>query len=288
MALASAAFWAFGSALVKNVTPRVSALYISVVRVGCGALLSVLITAMLGQIGLLGDTPLRVVGILLGCSLAVMLGNLGFVRAIALDDVSRVFPVTNGLYIMFSVVASVLFAGETLTWYIGVGGFLVLIGIYLLATGQRRQPVGPGGTPPRIRLLAMLIGGAAALSWSIGLIGVNDAMKYIEPMPANVIRMPFMAMMLTAMAAVRGDVRRYQVSRQDIVLMVLSGLLAGGSSITFVAALKWSEPATVAILNSTAPLFLAPLAFMFLHEHATWKVMAGTIICVAGVILTFL
>jgi drug/metabolite transporter (DMT)-like permease len=288
MALASAAFWAFGSALAKNVTSRMSAFYLSVIRYSFGALLTVVICAAAGQLLLIGETPARVLGILLGCSVVVMFGNVAFIRAIALDDVSRIFPLTNGLYIFLSVVASILFADEPVTWRTGAGGFLVLVGIYFLSTGGRRPTSEQPKKGMSLRVLAILMGTIAAVAWTVSLVGVSDAMKYVEALPANAIRMPFVALMLVGINSATGDFKRQRTTRHDFLVVAVSGLLAGASSLTFVAALKYASPATVAILNSTAPLFLAPTAYLFLKERPTVKVLIGTVICVGGVILTLL
>lgn len=69
-------------------------------------------------------------------------------------------------------------------------------------------------------------------------------------------------------------------------MVLLSGLLAGASTLTFVSALKWSTPATVVILNSTSPFFAVPLAFTWLHEGITRQVVLGTLACFGGVVLT--
>jgi uncharacterized membrane protein len=110
----------------------------------------------------------------------------------------------------------------------------------------------------------------------------------VEALPANAIRMTFVALMLVGINSATGDFKRQRTTRHDFLVVAVSGLLAGASSLTFVAALKYASPATVAILNSTAPLFLAPTAYLFLKERPTVKVLIGTVICVGGVILTLL
>jgi drug/metabolite transporter (DMT)-like permease len=100
--------------------------------------------------------------------------------------------------------------------------------------------------------------------------------------------MSFMALILVGITSLTGDIRRSSKSRLDMSVAGVSGLLLGASTLTFTSALKWSSPATVVILNSTAPLFVVPVAITWLHERVTRRVAVGTVACFAGVVLTSL
>ena len=288
LALASAAFWGFSSVLVKNVTPRISAVHLAALRMVVSALLAVIVASIAGQVALVVQVPLKTLGILLGAGVVVMVGHVLFMKAIALDDISRVFPATTGLFILLSVVVSVLVVHEPVSWRTAMGGLMVLGGIYLLSIRQGRDGGRQSRAGLKSGLLALVIAAAVGLAWAIGVFGMDEAVKHIEPIPANAIRQPFIAMFLLGITAFMGGVRRRGVSKRDISVVCASGLLAGASSLTFVAALKWSTPATVVILNSTAPFFIVPIAFTWLHEAITRRVILGTFACFAGVVLTLL
>ena len=125
LALASAVFWGFSSALVKDVTPRISAVYLATLLLVIGALLTIVVASAAGKLTLILQVPLKTLGILLGDGAVMMVGHVLFVKAIDLDDVSRVFPTTTEFYILSSVVISVLLAHERVSWQSALGGFAV-------------------------------------------------------------------------------------------------------------------------------------------------------------------
>ena len=288
LALASAAFLGFSTALAKNVTPRISAVYLATLRLVIGALLAIVVAFAAGELIPIPQIPLKTLGILLGAGVVVLVGHVLLVKAIALDDVTRVLPATTGLYILLSVVASVLLADEQVSWWTALGGFIVLGGIYLLSISQRRDWGQQEQARLRSGLVALGMAAGVGLAWTIGVLWMDEVVKYMEPMPATAIRMSFMALLILGLAVATGNFRRRSVSKRDMSVVCVSGLLAGASTLTFVAALKWSTPATVVILNSTAPFFVIPLALTWLHEGITRQVVLGTIACFGGIVLTLL
>ncbi len=288
LALASAAFLGFSVALVKDVTPRVSAVHITTIRLIASALLAIVVASVAGELAIIAQVPLRILGILLGAGVLSMVGHVLYVKALSLDDVSRVSPATTALYILFSVVVSVLLAREQVSWRTVLGGSLVLGGIYLLSIRQKRdcgQP-DPAGLKPGTAALIMAAG--VGLAWAIQVFAMDEVVRHVEPILATAVRMPFMALLLLGMTGATGITRRRGVSKRDMSVISMSGLLLGASALTFATALKWSTPATVVILNCTSFFFVVPLAFAWLHERITRQVVLGTIVCFGGVLLTML
>jgi drug/metabolite transporter (DMT)-like permease len=68
-----------------------------------------------------------------------------------------------------------------------------------------------------------------------------------------------------------------------IVAIALSGTLFG--SLLYVYAVGEAGAATTSVLNATAPLLALPLSMIFLKEPFTRGIAAGTVVCVAGVVL---
>ncbi len=288
LALASAVFLGLSSALVKNLTPRINAVYLATIRLFTSALLAVGTAAAVGELAVIARVPLGTVGVLLGAAVIMMIGHVILVKAIELDDVSRVLPVTTGVYILLSVIFSVLLTDDSVSWGTAVGGSVVLGGVYLLSSkhhrgiDQRQQPhYRPG-------LMALGLAMGTSLAWSIGVMVMDEVVNQVEPISAAAIRMSFMALLLVGITAFTGDIRGRRYSGLDLSVACVSGLLLGASTLTFTSALKWSTPATVVILNSTAPLFVVPIAIIWLHEKVTRQVAVGTVACFAGVVLTSL
>ena len=118
------------------------------------------------------------------------------------------------------------------------------------------------------------------------LLGMNKAMESAAPLPAAALRIPFTTVLFLLMATARGDVRTNRLQRQDIKALVTSGIFVGLSALLFTVAIKWGSAGNVAILVSTSPLFVVPLAYFVLKERMTRGVLLGTAICMVGIWLT--
>ena len=137
-------------------------------------------------------------------------------------------------------------------------------------------------------LMALGFASGTSLAWAIGVMVMDNVVNTVEPIPAAAIRISFMALILVGITAFTGDIRHRSRSRLDMSVAGVRGLLLGACTLTFTSALKWSSPATVVILNSTAPLFVVPIAITWLHERVTRRVAIGTVACFPGVVLTSL
>ncbi len=284
-ALGSAAGWAASSTLVKNSRGRIGALSISAVRSLTGAATAVLVAATAGHLLLIGQIPPGSVAILLASSLATMAGDVMFVRGIMADNISRVFPTVTSLYILFSVVASAIFADQQITPLTVLGGFFVLIGVYLTA-GRESNEAADAKKGRGLSWQALGFSVGAALLWTVSLMGIDHGLKDADPLAATAMRNMFIAIGLFLLATLTGSLRRQPWSRQDLRNLLLSGVGWGMSSVLFIVALKLSSPGTVAILSSSSPIFVVLIAYLFLHERITLRVGGGTAICLLGVYLT--
>lgn len=288
-ALGSAVAWAFGTVLVKGPASRFSALYLSAIRTVASACLVLIVVLSTGDIRGIAHIPGWAIGFLLAGSLITVIGDVAFVRAIALDDMSRVFPVTTGLYILGSVGGSIVVAHEPATWSMFGGGLLVIGSVSLIAMARRPQAADAQTrvAQGRARVRALGLSVFAAVLWAVSLLILDEAMTEAEALPAAAIRIPFIAMVLTSLAWTRGDMGRYRrLERKDLVALVGSGVLVGLSAILFTNAIKLSSAGLVSILSSTSPLFVVPVSFWVLKEPMTRPVVVGTVLCMAGIWLT--
>ena len=68
------------------------------------------------------------------------------------------------------------------------------------------------------------------------------------------------------------------------LILVCTGLLGMGvGSLLFLTSLEMIGPAKTATLSSTSPVLGMLMAVAFLKEHVTFRVVAGVVLCVAGV-----
>jgi len=293
-ALGSAVLWALATVVIKDVSGRLSAFYIMAVRTTIAALFAVVVIAGLKPSSIDLDIPSATMAVLLGSALVAILGDVAFVRAIAVEDVSRVFTVSTSLYILLSVGGSVIFAGEPFSWLLLLGGIAVLAGSRLvLEESKATQPL-PGvpvdapATRTRLPVFALWLSIVASIFWSGSLLAVSDALDTVDAFTATLLRLPFMALALVLVIAVRGDLRRHAWNARDLRILTLSGAFVLGSMLLFLLSAELTSAGTVAVLTSTSPIFAVPLAFFVLKERVTPRVLGGTTACMAGIWLTLI
>jgi drug/metabolite transporter (DMT)-like permease len=281
--------WALSTIVIKAISGRLSASLIMAVRTSCAAVL-LLIAVVLFDPGIIDlSLPATTLLVLLGSMLLGGVGDLAFVRAVSIEDVSRVFTVSSALYILLSVTGSVLFAGEPFSLLLVIGGVAVLFGTRLVVADPEAAP--PDSEPQvatvrtRQPLHALQLSVFAALLWSAALLSIADALEDVSPLTAASLRLPFMAFVLVAVTAARGQLPLRSTSRSDLGTLALSGTLVLGSMLLFLTAADLAPSGTVAVLTSTAPIFAVPMAHFLLKERITRRVLAGTVACMTGVFL---
>ena len=258
------------------------------VRTAIAALLAIAVIVVFRPADAHFDLPASTLIVLLGSALLPLIGDVAFVRALAVEDLSRVFTVSTSLYILLSVAGSVLFFGEPFSWFLIIGGVAVLIGSRLvLNESSAEAEAALEGVRRRQPALGLRLSIATAVFWSIGLLAVSEALESVEPLNATILRLPFMAISLALVVGLRGDLRLRERSARDLQTLAISAVLVLGSMLLFLLSAKLASAGTVAVLTSTSPIFAVPLAYFFLKEHVTPRIVSGTAICMTGIWLTF-
>jgi drug/metabolite transporter (DMT)-like permease len=288
-ALGSACLWALSTIVIKAPSARLSASFIMAVRTSFAAIMLLIGVGILDR-GLIDlSFPPGMMAVLLGSMLLGGFGDLAFVRAVAIEDVSRVFTVSSALYILCSVAGSVVFAGEPFSVLLVFGGIAVLFGTRLVVVEPAKVAAGdaePVRTErPRQPLHALRLSIFAAVLWSAALLMIADALEEVEPLTAATLRLPFFAIVLVLSATVRGDMRPGSTSLLDFGALALSGVMVLASMVLFLVAADLAPAGTVAVLTSTAPIFAVPMSYFLLKERITRRMLGGTAACMLGILL---
>jgi drug/metabolite transporter (DMT)-like permease len=287
-ALGAAATWALSTIAIKGVTGRLGSFYIMAMRTGFAAVVLVITLAILRPSAFDLDLPAGTLFVLLGSALLAILGDVSFVRAISVEDVSRVFTVSTSFYILISVGGSVVLAGEPFSWFLVFGGAAVLAGARLVvADPDKTGGIAGLGQRPRRPVFGLLLSLVASVLWSTSLLAVSDPLDSVDALTASALRLPFMAACLALVVLARGDVRRYRPSASELRSLAVSGAFVLASMVCFLTAAELASAGSVAVLTSTSPIFAVPLAFFLLHEQVSQRVLAGTAACMLGIWLTF-
>jgi len=281
--------WALSTIVIKAISGRLSASFIMAVRTSCAAIL-LLIAVVILDPGLIDlSLPADVMFVLLGSMLLGGIGDLAFVRAVSIEDVSRVFTVSSALYILFSVAGSVVFMGEPFSLLLVAGGVAVLFGTRLVVVDPAKVQVGGEGQIATVRsrqpMHALRLAVFAAVLWSAALLTISDALEDVGPLTAATLRLPFFALVLVASAALRGDMRLNSISLLEFGTLALSGVLVLSSMLLFLLAADLAPAGLVAVLTSTSPIFAVPMAHFLLKERVTRRILGGTVACMIGIFL---
>jgi drug/metabolite transporter (DMT)-like permease len=232
------------------------------------------------------------------------LGDTLYITALNRLGMQRAFPVSMALYIALTVVFGVLLLGEPFSWGLPAGAVLIGAGIYLIVipgspADSVPAPAVGSPQPAPVLLQAPLAaplpgpGGYALLAgvgitWAAATLWLAAASGELGAVAAGTIRTPAGAVALLgfALAFQRPALAAPFRSRRHLAAIALAGLVGTTiGSLLYVYAVVTAGAARTAILSSTSPLLALPLSIAFLGERLTRRVLAGTLLCVAGIVL---
>jgi len=288
LALSSAICIGFSNVFVKNVTPRFGTLYLTALRLAVSLVMAIAAGFIFSDMSTLFQMELKYFAVLLIAGLIMMIGHIALVKAISLDDVSRVAPATTGLYILACILVSILATDNKVSLWTALGGLLVLVGVYLISKNDGSKFTFRNIFSLRLKLHALIFASVTGLFWAIGAVFTDIVVDQVSPIPAAAIRLLFMTMVIMVVLAYKQSFVIKGLSKRDIFVIFISGIFLGGATLTFIGALASTTPTIVVVLNSTYPFFVAPLAVMWLKENITRQVIIGMVACFLGVLTTLI
>lgn len=288
LALSSAICIGFSNVFVKNVTPRFGTLYLTALRLAVSLVMAIAAGFIFSDMSTLFQMELKYFAVLLIAGLIMMIGHIALVKAISLDDVSRVAPATTGLYILACILVSILATDNKVSLWTALGGLLVLVGVYLISKNDGSKFTFRNIFSLRLKLHALMFASVTGLFWAIGAVFTDIVVDQVSPIPAAAIRLLFMTMVIMVVLAYKQSFVIKGLSKRDIFVIFISGIFLGGATLTFIGALASTTPTIVVVLNSTYPFFVAPLAVMWLKENITRQVIIGMVACFLGVLTTLI
>lgn len=266
--LAAAFFHAGWNLLVKLNLDRLLALFLLQVMIGGMAIVMLMIFPWPTRAAL----PYAVTTGLLHAGYNVFLA-----RAYQTADLSQIYPIARGTAPLVTLVGATLFAGDRLAPMALLGLFIVVAGIWLIASGGRRK----------LTLDPSSLGFALGTSLFIGVYTVVDGMgARVSAAPSGYTATVFLfdALFMTlATLALRGP----GIFRA-VVPHWRTGLGAAGLSLAAYWIVLWAMTvapiAAVAALRETSILFVMVLSALFLKERITLARGLGGALVVAGAV----
>jgi drug/metabolite transporter (DMT)-like permease len=209
------------------------------------------------------------------------LGDSLYFEALKRIGVARAMPISMG-YPVLAAVGAVALLHESLGALAVVGIGLTLGGVYLVALPARGVV---SVASPADYWKGVALAAAAAVAWCCSTLALGPAMQMVDVATASAVRVPVVGMLLWA-AAKRAHVlpKRSQFGRHALVAILATGVMSVTATALFLESVALAGAGRAAVLSATAPLFAVPFSLAFLGERGTWRLAAGTVCSVVGVV----
>lgn len=279
LSLASALTWAVVSLIVRNLSGTLNSASINALRtLGAGVLLLLWIIGT-GGIDSLRAIDLGVFGLLaLSMVLSGSMGDTVFFESTRFLGLARAMTASM-TYPMLSAFLAAALLDEPVTPALVAGSLLTLGGLALIVGTKPSEPDRPGHL-----WLGLAAAQAASVCWAVGVILLKVPLDTMDATTAQAVRLPVAGLALLVTPWVWGSLGTVRAAGAPLVAtLVALVVLTAGSSVLFVAGVKYAGVGVASVLSSTAPMFAIPLGTLFLGERMTGTAALGTAITVAGV-----
>ncbi|MGD9782627.1 MAG: DMT family transporter [Kiritimatiellia bacterium] len=279
-ALLVSASWAAGTVLLKKVGDELSSFAMTLFK-GLVSLVLLALPLLVLGLGPVSASSLWLLG--LSGMLGIAVGDTLFFEALKdLGPLSLVLLMMIGQ--VSTVVFAVVFLGEDPTWIKWVGIALVMAGMLVVLSANL------GGDKFAMGVRGVAFGLASVLCMSAGSIlmkqALNDGMGTLQ---ATFVRM----LAGTAGLFVFGLFARkigawmnpFREARVALPFISAIAIVTFGAFWLTAVAFKYMPLHVATPLISLEPLFVLPLAAVFLKERITWRAASGTAVSVAGVVM---
>lgn len=286
-ALASAALWAANAILIKPRLATADGIVVNGLRTTFAACFFIPAALVVG-VRFPQPFPWAALAFFLASVLVGLgIGDSLYYQSLDRLGVSLAVPISS-ISPLFTVLLAVILVGEPVTWRLLLAATAIVASVTLLAYRRPRPQEGP--LLRQLNTGGVLLALTAAACWAAGTVmlklGLNAG---LDPVSANVIRLPFAAILLMGAVSVRGGATRWpRTSRPLWIATAVAGLIGAISAYIYALAVDLAGPSVTMALSSTTPLFATPFAVLVLREAVTVRIAAGTLLGVAGILLLVL
>ena len=197
----------------------------------------------------------------------------------------RLAMLVQSTFPVFLMVISFFGAGPRLTTPETMGVLLVVGGVMHVIALSRRD----GRHPGRDLKAGIALGLLAAVGQAVGILLAHDALSRADVVWGAALRLHGATLGLIVLQACRGRLRptfHHFGDRTVWRLTMMPTLLGTFGGIFFMTlAIALGKPAVTGALISLTPVFMVPVSVLLLGERFDWRVLLGTTIATAGVIL---
>lgn len=280
MALGSAAAWAVGVILARQLGAHLPPLALNLLK--NGLVLAVLApVAVLMYAGAWPALPARDVAIVLASGIiGIALADTLYFRALNELGAGRMGVIGN-LYSPLVLVLGFVFLDERLGGAQWLGFALVAMGVLLVS-----RPPGEWRTHPQHTARGVLLGLLAIALMAVAIVMVKRTLETQPLLWVTLLRLVGAVAGLVLLAALPAMRKRMHFVPRDVPWhrLVLAALIGQGlSMVLWLGGYKYTSASVAAILNECASVFLVMLAALWLREPLGRRAFTGVLLTFTGI-----
>ncbi len=283
VALLSAASWALGSILWRKLGDEISPVTMNLSKGLIGSLLLGL--CLIGAESVpLAPRPLLFLAV--SGVIGISAGDTFFFKAL-MQLGPRLTSLLGTLYPVSIAIAATIFLGERLSPTGWAGILLTTTGVAWVLWERA-----PTGSPCQSKAVGIWYAGLAIASTTVAVLLAKVGVESVPAMEAALVRLLSGTLGLVVWGWARSSLtgwvaplRRGRILAR--VVFVVAVVVFGGFWLSLLA-LKNIDASVAGTLNATSPLFVLPLAVVFLDERVSMRSVLGTALSIGGIGILFL
>jgi DME family drug/metabolite transporter len=286
--LGAAVLWAITNLILRDQVHKLGGATTQAWRTAVSTLIFIPIFLLARHPRDLLGIPADIIGLLLlSVLMSMVIGDILQFTAIRRIGLSLAMPIASSSPLLTLLVAAATL-GEPITPQAVGGSALVIVGVIMVALPRRALDEAERAQRRALTAnhwLGVSLALAAAICSAAANTLTRAAIVDIDILSANLLRLPFSAILCAAIGTAQRRELPWRVERGSLIPLCLAGLTGLGSGLCYLNAIKLVGASTTATLNASAPIFGLFGAVFFLGERPTTRNVVGTLIAFAGVAL---
>ena len=285
-AISCAFLWAISSFIVRTQSTTMTPAVMNAIRCAAAGVVFWVLLPFNASVADFAALSALLAALLIGSIVVnIVLGDTFSLVSIRAIGLSRSMPLA-GTYPVTTMIFEDLLLGEAAGADLIVGAGLIVVGTYFLSR-SRAGAEDSGDLTSRQLRVGVGFALAASVMWGLGTVLLKPVLEEVSLLVTNAIRMPAAVALLILLRIIPSERRLLRrITWRNIAYLVASGLIGMAlGSYLFLAALQELEASRVVTLLAISPLFGMLLSVLFLKEKVGLDVVAGMVLCFAGVVV---
>ena len=275
---------AFGSALFSGLTSitakcgikKTDSTVATAIRTGVVLVCSAIMVCVVGSWSELPEIDAKSWTFLALSGIATGASWLCYFKAISTGDINKVVPLDKSSTVLTAIIA-MIFLGESVTVPKVTGLIVITVGTYLMIGKKDGEPETKKGAGWFV--FGALSAVFAALTSVLAKVGIRN----VESNLATAIRTAVVLVMawLTVFATGKtGKIK--ETPKNELIFIVISGILTGASWICYYKALQLGEVSVVAPIDKLSIVVTVVFSYIVFKEKLTLKSFMGFLMTIVG------